>query len=288
MAASTEPTYFEAERVSARQMWGSVASGWADNASYVDTRGRAVTDALLEVSSPLPGERVLELACGPGGVGLAAAQRVGPNGRVVLSDLAPEMTAIAANRANELGLTNVSVRELDLQDIDELDASYDVVVCREGLMLVSEPPRAVSEIRRVLRKGGRVAVAVWGRRVQNPWLGVLFDAVTESIGFPVPPPGVPGPFSLEDPATLRTLFADGGFSEIAVAEVDEPLEISSFDGWWRLVPSLAGPLAAILASLPSKQVNEIRSHAEHSLETYRHDTGLGIPGLALVASGVRA
>ena len=89
-------------------------------------------------------------------------------------------------------------RELDLEQIDEPDGSYDVVLCREGLMLVPDPARAAREIARVLRPGGRVALAVWGPREQNPWLGVVFDAVSAQLGTPMPPPGIPGPFSLDD------------------------------------------------------------------------------------------
>ena len=106
---------------------------------------------------------MLELASGPGGVGLAAAERVAPGGEVVLSDIAPEMTAIARRRAEARGLTNVQARELDLEQIDEPDASYDVVLCREGIMLVPDPARAAREIARVLRPGGRVGLAVGGR-----------------------------------------------------------------------------------------------------------------------------
>ena len=74
----------------------------------------------------------------PGGAGLAAAARVAPGGGVVLSDVAAEMTAIAAARAEVLGLSNVSTRELDLEHIDEPDHSYDAVLCREGLMFAQQ------------------------------------------------------------------------------------------------------------------------------------------------------
>ena len=85
-------------------MWASVAPAWAEHA---DSRGAAVTAKLLELTAPRSGERVLELACGPGGVGIAAAELVGPAGEVVLSDVAAQMTAIAAARAAALGLGNV-------------------------------------------------------------------------------------------------------------------------------------------------------------------------------------
>ena len=163
-------------RAQLRQMWGSVAGGWAEHAEFVESRGARVTATLLELAAPGPGERVLELACGAGGVGLAAAPLVGPDGEVVISDVAPEMTAIARARAEALGLANVRVRELDLEQIDEPDESYDVVLCREGLMLVPDPARAAREIaagpaagrpRRARRLGPARAEPVARRRVRR-------------------------------------------------------------------------------------------------------------------------
>src|SRR2546421_1554246 len=153
-------------------MWASVAGGWAEHADYVDARAAMAAEKMLDLSAPDRGERVLELACGPGGLGLAAAERVAPDGEVVLSDVAAEMTSIASSRADALGLSNVTTLELDLEQIEQPDDSYDVVLCREGLMFAPDPARAAGEIRRVLRPGGRVALAVWGPRERNPWLGV--------------------------------------------------------------------------------------------------------------------
>ena len=147
-------------------MWSGVADSWSEHAAYVDARGAHVTEQMLDVVELRPGDHVLELACGPGSVGLAAAERVSPGGSVVMSDVAAEMTAIAAARAASLGLANVSTRVLDLERIEQPDRSYDVVLCREALMLVPEPAVAAGEIHRVLRPGGRVALAVWGPREQ--------------------------------------------------------------------------------------------------------------------------
>ena len=130
------------------QMWASAAPSWSRHATYVDARGAAVTEAMLEAAGVRPGDHVLELACGPGGVGLAAAARVGLTGSVVLSDVTAEMTSVAAARAAALQLTNITTRELDLEHIDQSDRSHDVVLCREGIMLVPDPARALREIRR--------------------------------------------------------------------------------------------------------------------------------------------
>src|SRR5689334_7074522 len=176
-------------------MWSAAAPSWDEYADYVDEREAAVGDAMLAVGQIQPGDEVLELGCGPGGVGLAAAQIVGPQVWVVLSDVAPEMTTIAAERAERRGLRNVVTRELDMEQLDVPDASFDKVLCREALMLVADPIAAAREARRVLRPDGRAVFAVWGPPEANPWLSALLDALGGQLGAPVPPPGTPGPFA---------------------------------------------------------------------------------------------
>jgi SAM-dependent methyltransferase len=270
-------------RAHLHSMWAAVAPAWAEYAAYADARGAEVAERMLELTTPGPGERVLELACGPGGLGLAAATQVAPGGTVVLSDVAAEMTAIAAARADALGLTNVSTRVLDLESIEQPDDVYDVVLCREGLMFATDPARAAREIRRVLRPGGRVALAVWGPRERNPWLGVVFDAVSAQIGRPVPPPGIPGPFSLADSAGLAGLLSDTGLADVVVSELPVPLRAASFAEWWGRTSALAGPLAKVLASLPEEAAQALGARLREATRAYRTPTGLEFPGVSLIA-----
>ena len=275
-------------RAHLRGMWSAVAGGWGEHAEYVDARGAAVTRSMLAESKPQSGERVLELACGAGGLGLAAAALVAPDGEVVLSDVVAEMTAIAAARARTLGVENVGTRQLDLESIAEPDESYDVVLCREGMMFAPEPERAASEIARVLRPGGRVAVAVWGPREQNPWLGLVFDAVSAETGAPVPPPGVPGPFSLSDRDRVAGLFTHAGFSDVRVREVPTPLRADSFEEWWERTSALAGPLTKILAALSAGAAQALSARLQESVRPYTTPDGaVEIPGLTLVAAASR-
>jgi SAM-dependent methyltransferase len=206
----------------------------------------------------------------------------------VLSDVAPEMTAIAAARAGAVGLANVRTRVLDLEEIDEPDGSYDVVLCREGLMLVPDPARAAREIRRVLRVDGRVALAVWGPRERNPWLGVVFDAVGAQLRQPVPPPGLPGPFSLDDADELAGLLTGAGLADVAVREVPTPYHAASAEGWWTRTAALAGPLAERLAQLPEPAAHALFVRARDAISEYEAPGGLEIPGVSLVASASRA
>jgi ubiquinone/menaquinone biosynthesis C-methylase UbiE len=269
-----------------REMWAAVAEGWARHADFVEERGKDVTQQMLDAVAPRRGEHVLELASGAGDVGLAAAPLVTP-GEVVVSDVAAEMTAIATRRAAARGLHNVTTRTFGLEAIDADDASFDIALCREGLMFAAEPAAAVREIARVLRPSGRVAVAVWGPRTRNPWLGVVFETVSEELGRPVPPPGFPNPFALADATSLARLFETNGFEGVSVRPIDVPLSAPSFDEWWDRVAALAGPLTRVLASLPEASRRELRNRLREAVRSYETRDGLHFPGQALLASGRR-
>jgi ubiquinone/menaquinone biosynthesis C-methylase UbiE len=271
-------------------MWASVASRWEEHADDVEVRAQDLTDAILAAAGLRGGERVLELACGPGGAGLAVAARLGElgaGGEVVLSDVVPEMVEIARRRVAASGaeqLVRCEVR--DLEAIDESDGSFDVVVCREGLMFAVEPAAAVGEVRRVLRPGGRAVVSVWGARARNPWLGLLLDAVSAEVGIPIPPPGIPGPFALGDDGLLHDLLVAVGFDGVDVAEVDVPLVAPSFDRWWHRTTAVAGPVAGILAGLPPDRRARIEAAVRDAVDDHTDaDGSLRLPGVALLARG---
>lgn len=270
------------------RMWSGVAGAWGEHAAFIDARGAVVTERMLDLAGPRPGERVLELACGPGGAGLAAAERVGPSGEVVLSDVSPGMVSIARTRAEARGLKNVSARALDLEQIDQPDSSYDIVLCREGLMLVQNPARALGEIRRVLRPGGRVAIAVWGPRTRNPWLDIVFNLVSARLGMPLPLPGGPHPFALSDANQLTKLMSGAGLADAAVEELSTPYRAQSPTEWWERTRALAGPLAQKLAALPADIQQALRTHACETVLAFDTPTGLVIPGVSLLASARRA
>jgi ubiquinone/menaquinone biosynthesis C-methylase UbiE len=275
-------------RAGLHTMWGAVAPGWEQNADFVDSRTEDLTRAMLEAAALEPGDRVLELACGPGGLGIAAADRVGADGEVVLSDVAPQMTAIAAARSEARGLGNVTTLDLDLERVDQPDGSYDAVLCREGIMLVPDHDGAASEMRRVLRPGGRAVVSVWGPRERNPWLGAMLDAVGTQLGVTFPPPGLPGPFALDGRDKLLAVLSGAGFEDVAVDEVEAPWIGASFDQWWLVTTALAGPLAKVLEAQPPEAIDAIRSRAREALAPYETPNGLEIPGVTLVGAARRA
>jgi SAM-dependent methyltransferase len=229
------------------EMWNSVAPGWEANAEFVDEHLAPATEALLDAAGIVEGNAVLDLAAGPGGAGLAAAERVGPSGTVVLSDVAAEMVGVAARRAS--AHPQVSAAVFDQSEIAAENGRFDAVICRHGLMFVEDAVGAVREAARVLRPGGRYAAMTWGPREENPWLGLVLDAVSEQFGVPFPPPNVRGPFSLDDAALLMSVLQDGGLAGVQVETIATPMRAASLKAWWERVPRLAGPLAIALAGM---------------------------------------
>jgi hypothetical protein len=116
---------------------------------------------------------------------------------------------------------------------------------------------------------------------------LLFDAVTAETGMPVPPPGVPGPFSLEAPGALDDLLTGAGFADVAVRDVASPVHVASVDDWWSVVPSLAGPIARVLAALPAEVSTAIRFRIDAAMQDFATSDGYELPGVSLVGVGRR-
>ena len=266
-------------------MWDSVAPRWEANAAYIDAQLAAATKTLLDEAGIGESSSVLELAAGPGGAGLTAAERVGPNGRVVLSDVAAEMVAAAGRRAS--GRPQLSTAVFDQSAIAFPDASFDAVISRHGLMFAEDPVAAIAEAARVLRAGGRYAAMTWDRRDLNPWLGLVLDAVGDQFGMPFPPPNVRGPFSLDDPGLLSSVLRNGGLDDVRVQAAAATMRAASLEEWWDRVPQLAGPLAVALAGMEAADRDAIAERALRSgaAAGVRDDAGIAFAGSVLIASG---
>ena len=266
--------------------WTAVAAAWDDHVDFVDDHSADATAALVERLAPAPGERVLELAAGPGSLGPMWARLVGPSGSVVLSDVAPGMVAVAERR--NAGEPNVTVDLVDASAIDRPDASFDVVACRMGLMFTPEPSAALAEIHRVLRPGGRVGAMTWGGMEHNPWMTCVgMAAMVHGLVSGGPPVGPGGIFSLSDPGQVRTLLEDAGFREVQVEEVDVSFRSPDVDSHVRRVSSLAGPLAAAFAGASEEQLTAVHRTAAELAAPYTTDDGVELPGRIVLATATR-
>ena len=264
--------------------WTFVAAAWDEKVEETEFPTLAATEALIDALAIRPGDRVLELAAGPGSLGATWSQLVGPSGHVVLSDIAPGMVEVAQRRTADLA--NVEVAVLDLSAIDRPDGSYDVVVCRMGLMFTPEPSVALAEIHRVLATGGRFGALTWGGLEHNPWMTCVgMAAMMNGLVAGGPPVGPGGVFSLGDPAELEALAKGAGFVDVRTEEHPATFVADTIEDHVDRVSSLAGPLAAAFAEATPEQRDAVIATAGELAAEHTTEDGLALPGRALLVTG---
>ena len=268
----------------AAQDWSAVAEAWDDHTDYVDGNTVAATDALVVALDVRPGDRVLELAAGPGCLGPTWSRLTGPTGRVVISDIAPGMVEVARRRT--AGLGNVEVAVVDASAIDRPDSSFDVVASRMGLMFAPDPAVAFAEIRRVLVPGGRFGALTWGGVEHNPWMTCVgMAAMMNGLVAGGPPVGPGGIFSLGDPRELAELARRQGFVDVTVEEIPTIFRAESIEAHVAQVSSLAGPMAAAFAAATPEQLAGVHETAARLAADHVGADGLVLPGRALLVTG---
>jgi ubiquinone/menaquinone biosynthesis C-methylase UbiE len=236
---------------------------------------------LLALASLAPGEHVLDLACGTGLVTLDAARRVSPHGKVLGTDLSGQMVEVARRRALEQQLTNVSFQRMDAETLDLPDATFDVVLCALGLMYLPDPPRAVHEWLRVLKPGGRLAIAVWGKRVNCGWSPVfpIVDAEVDSDVCPLF-------FSLGEPDALAQLCSDAGVANVEQERIATVLKYADADEACDAA-FVGGPVALAWSRFDAETRARARARYRHAIEPWRRNQGYRIPGEFVIVAGRR-
>jgi SAM-dependent methyltransferase len=269
-------------RARLRDNWSRAAPGWTARRDDVQRFGAPVSEWILDHADLQPGHRVLELAAGAGETGFLAAQRVGPTGVLVSTDVAEEMLEGGRARAEELGLTNVEFKPMELEWIDASAASFDAVLCRWGLMFALDPEAALREIRRVLKPGGRLAAATWSTLDDNPWITALQGVLLEQGHMEPPDPDAPGPARLADPAQLVELAASAGFTEPEVDRIPVEVRAPSFDDYFAVQADLSIGLRDALARVDERSKSALREGVRERVAPFTTEGGeVRIPGVAL-------
>jgi SAM-dependent methyltransferase len=233
------------------------------------SRGRgAITAQLMARVRPRAGERVLDVGTGTGAAATAAAEAVGPTGQVLATDLVPEWGEFVAAGCAAAGVANVEFRAMGAEALELPDASFDLVVSQCALMFVPEPDAALREMRRVLRDGGRLGLAIWSTldRVEHLAVGGRVLARHD----PAPPPAErqPTPTELGEPGLIERLVAEAGFREIEAERLTIETTYLSADAYWRH-QTLPEHTRAALARLPSERVEVVRAEMTAELEVHR-------------------
>jgi ubiquinone/menaquinone biosynthesis C-methylase UbiE len=209
-------------------------------------------ELLLDELGLAAGESVLDVACGPGSVARMAAARVGFDGRVVGCDLSPTMLAIAEAKPAVDGGSQIEYHEASAERLPIDDDAFDVVTCQQGLQFMPDRPAALAEMRRALRRGGRLGIAVWSEIDRSPASRALADALEQVAGTELAERYSGGPWGFPDGQLLASLLEQAGFDEVRVSRRTLPVTFEG--GAEQLVSTLAAtPLAGEVDRLPADE-----------------------------------
>ena len=265
-----------------REQWNRDGAAWRRWNPTLDRWYGEVTRQMLDLARIQPGQRVLDIAAGAGEPAVSAAERVGPAGYVLATDISEGIVELALQVARERGLQQIETRAMDGESLDLPDASFDAVLCRLGLMYMPHPVTALSEWRRALRTGGRVAVVVFSTPDRNSWGAVPASIIRRRAQLPPPVPGQPGPFSLGGPGVLEGVFRQAGFADPEVRAVPVPHRMASAAEYVRVAREAFGAFNAMMAPLSPQERESVWNEVEGSLRSFESPDGFEVPGECLV------
>jgi len=281
--AEQQPSFDAAKYKNAqREQWNKNGAAWRRWNPTLDRWYGEVTSQMLDLARIQPGQRILDIAAGAGEPAVSAAERVGPSGYVLATDISEGIVALALQVARERGLKQVDTRAMDGEKLDLPDASFDAVLCRLGLMYMPEPVAALREWRRALRAGGRVAVVVYSTPDRNSWGAVPASIIRQRAQLPPPIPGQPGPFSLGGPGVLEGAFRQAGLADPKVRTVLVPHRVSSAAEYVRLAREAFGGFNAMMAHLSLPERESVWDEVEGAMRSFESPGGFEVPGECLV------
>lgn len=258
------------------------AARWAQQAQQRQAILGEATRLMLEAAELGPGDHVLDIAAGTGDQSLLAARKVEPAGTVLATDIAAEMLKEATRFAELQGLTNITTRVMNAEQLDLADQTFDAVICRLGLMLVAHQQEALREILRVLKPGRKLAALVWSTPDRNPFLSIPLAITAKYIAGPVP---ISGPFSLAGAGVYEQALREAGFREVSVQAIPIQLHFASMDAFFQQMPSAS--TANVMKQLDQQDQQRLQGEIRQALSQFEGVEGLVLPAELLLGAGAR-
>lgn len=274
-------------KASTREQWNRSGAGynaWGDAIlSLIEAPGQS----MMDMAGVATGSRVLELAAGPGALTLRLAARVGPQGVVLATDISPGILAFAEQNAKAAGFDNVTTREMDAEEVDVPEASFDAAVSSLGLMFLPDPVRSVEGQRQAVRPGGSVAALVISAPEKNPFFSIPAKVIRERAQLPPPQPGMPGPFALGAPGAVEGVFEKAGLNDVRSQSFSRTVEMPSVAEFLRFLGDAFGALHMMMAAMDDAAKQATWAAVAEALAPFDGPQGFRCPSEVIVCAGTR-
>jgi SAM-dependent methyltransferase len=282
---STTPSPTPDPKESVRQEWLGAAPAWKKWYSQLAFQSRQATELVVQGAAISPGMHVLDLAGGSGEPALSLSAAVGPEGRVTATDLLREMLQIAEENAAARGIKNIDFRAADAEQLPFPAALFDRVTCRFGIMFMPDIHKALTEMRRVLKPGGRVSFITWGGMEENPLFSTMLRPFLKYVEVPPPPPDAPHVFRFADENKLASAITSAGFQDVRVTKhkinwawPGTPEEA------WQGGSELAAPFKRIIAATPPDKRELAIHEAIEGFRRFYDGQAVNIPATVVSAT----
>lgn len=265
--------------------WQSAAQAWHRWSPTLNQWLGNATETMLEMASVSEGNHVLDVAAGAGEQTITTAKRVGVTGFVLATDISSNILEFAQQMAKQAGLNNIETQVMDGENLTIPDSTFDAVISRVGLIYFPDQQRALKEMLRVLKPGGKVAAIVYSTPDKNKFFSVPVSIIRNRAKLPPPLPGQPGPFSLGAEGVIEKAFMEAGFINVKSVLVDSPLNFPFAKDCVRFERESFGALHQMLSSLTDTEKQAVWEEIEQELKKFETENGFVGPCEMVVAVG---
>jgi SAM-dependent methyltransferase len=269
-----------------RARWAALSASWEKWDAIIMHQLGPVGAAIIERLDIAEDQHHLDIASGTGEPGLSIARR-SPAGRVVLTDLVPQMLDVATRRAGGQGITNIETRVCSADDLPFPDAAFDSVSVRFGYMFFPDLAGATAEFVRVLKPGGRLCAAVWVKPEENPWTTIAMQAIATEVVLAPPEQDAPSMYRCAAPGYVSALYQGAGLADVEEWDVPVELVTRSADEYWQMISEHVSLAAAALQQVGGPARERIRAQVIAELTAFERDGLVRVPGLARCIVGTK-
>jgi ubiquinone/menaquinone biosynthesis C-methylase UbiE len=265
--------------------WQEAAEAWYRWSPTLNQWLGKATDKMLEMAGIAGGHRVLDIAAGAGEQSITVAKKVGPSGYVLATDISANILEFAKQMAKQAGVNNIETKVMDGENLTLEDKTFDAVISRVGLIYFPDQQRALKEMLRVLKPGGKVAAIVYSTPEKNKFFSVPISIIRNRANLPPPLPGQPGPFSLGAEGIIEKAFSQAGFTNVESTLIDSPLTLPSAKEFIRFAKESFGALHQMMSSLSGSEKESVWEEIEKELQSFETGKGFTGPCEMIVAVG---